>query len=349
MKNIGKIFLLAFVQAGIILALPLFITGAEGETPAQEGGVKAVIAATAEVKGENKTEKTQLDAQTEISLLVDGETKKMSMESYLCGVLSAEMPASFEPEALKAQAAAARTYAIYRVNSGVHAGCVCSDPNCCQAWLSDDAIREKWGTAYSAYAAKIVNAVNETDGVCITYDGEAILAAFHSSSGGYTEDSGNVFTKALPYLISVESPEKAEEVPNYITTLTLTKDDVYKAVEAFLPEAAVQVSDGAILTEAVYSETGRLLRVKLGGETVSGTELRKIFSLRSAMVSWQNTDDGISFTVTGYGHGVGMSQYGANALAKQGAGWEEIISHYYPGTSTVPISALSLENASASL
>ena len=168
----------------------------------------------------------------------------------------------------------------------------------------------------------------------------AILAAFHSSSGGRTESSENVFGKALPYLVSVESRDDAEAVPNYISSVSYTEDELYAALAAWNEEAAVRVSEGALLSDAVFSTAGRLLSVKLCGEEVSGSELRRIFSLRSADVSWQRNEDGISFSVTGYGHGVGMSQYGANNMAAHGADCWEILSHYYPGTSITPVTAL---------
>lgn len=338
MKNLGKIFLLAFLQAGVILALPLFVGGESVQEPAPQPSA-AVMAAV------DEPEEQVMDRDAVISLLVDGETRQISLEDYLFGVVAAEMPASFEPEALKAQAVAARTYAMYRISSGIHDGAICADHNCCQAWMSDAALTEKWQEAYEAYAEKIRTAVGETDGQCITYEGAAILAAFHSSSNGRTESSENVFGMALPYLVSVESREDVASVPNYISSVTLSEDELYSALAAWNPEAAVRVSEGALLSDAVFSTSGRLISVKLCGEAVSGSELRKIFSLRSADLSWQRQEDGISFTVIGYGHGVGMSQYGANSMAKLGVSCGEILSHYYPGTSLAPISAIAVGTA----
>lgn len=338
MKNLGKIFVLAFLQVGVILALPVFMTDKVKDEPAAP--TAAVMAEVAE------TVAPAAEEATVICLLVDGGEREMSLEEYLVGVVAAEMPASFEAEALKAQAVAARTYAMYRIGSNAHDGAICADYGCCQAWLSAEQLQEKWGAAYDDYADKIRSAVSETKGQCLTYNGEAILAAFHSSSGGKTESSENVFGQALPYLVSVESREDPAAVPNYISAVELTESELYSAVAAWNSEAAVRVSQGALLSEAVFSTTGRLISVKLCGEEISGSELRRIFALRSADVSWQRGEEGISFTVTGYGHGVGMSQYGANNMAAQGSDWREIVSHYYPGTDIVPVSAVA-ESASA--
>ncbi len=338
MKNLGKIFVLAFLQVGIILALPVFMADRVEAAPTMPSA--AVMAEVVETKP------PAVDKETVICLLVDGEEREMNLEEYLLGVVAAEMPASFEPEALKAQAVAARTYAMYRIGSNAHDGTICSDYGCCQAWLSTEQLQEKWAAAYDDYEGKIRSAVGETKGQCLAYNGEAILAAFHSSSGGKTESSENVFGQALPYLVSVESREDPAAVPDYISSVELTESELYSAVAAWNSEAAVRVSQGALLSEAVFSTTGRLMSVKLCGEEISGSELRKIFALRSADVSWQRGEEGISFTVTGYGHGVGMSQYGANNMAKQGAGWQEIVSHYYPGADIVPVSEIA-ESASA--
>ncbi len=337
MKNMGRIFVLAFLQVGIILVLPLFM-GSETVKKTEEPPTQAVIVPVPEQ--ERESEETVIDREMTIRLIVDGAERELSLEEYLFGVVAAEMPASFELEALKAQAVAARSYAMHCISSGVHDGAVCSDHSCCQAWLSDEVLREKWGDSYDACAEKMRTAVGGTDGCCLSYEGEAILAAFHSSSNGRTESSENVFGQAIPYLISVESNEDPETIPNYVSQTEFTDDELYAAVSAWNSEAAVRVSEGALFSEAVFSTTGRLLSVKLCGENVSGSQLRKIFSLRSADVSWQRIENGINFTSVGYGHGVGMSQYGADNMAKQGADWQEIVSHFYPGTDIIPVSAV---------
>ncbi|MBR6521104.1 MAG: stage II sporulation protein D [Oscillospiraceae bacterium] len=335
MKNLGKMFVLALLQVGVIISLPLFMEKGEDISPALPSA--AVMAG--EKTEPQRSELPQAETTTIRLLSAEGE-RETELEEYLFGVVAAEMPASFEDEALKAQAVAARSYAMHRIASGIHNGAICSDYSCCQAWLSEDELKEKWGAYYEIYSDKIRSAVNETAGQCLAYGGEAILAAFHSSSGGKTESSENVFGQAVPYLVSVESREDPEAVPDYVSSVEFTEDELYAAIAAWDSEAAVRVSEGALFSEAVFSTSGRLISVKLCGEEVSGSVLRKIFALRSADVSWERVGNGIRFIVTGYGHGVGMSQYGANNMAKQGMGWQEIVYHYYPGTNIVPVSSL---------
>ena len=143
----------------------------------------------------------------------------------------------------------------------------------------------------------------------------------------------------------MESREDPSAVPNYVSEVEFTEDELYTAIAAWNEDAAVRVSEGALFSEAIFSTSGRLLSVKLCGEEVSGSTLRKIFALRSSDISWERVEKGIRFIVTGYGHGVGMSQYGANNMAKQGADWREIVSHYYPGTDIVPVSVFEMVTA----
>ena len=155
-----------------------------------------------------------------VRLLVGGEVRTLPLEDYLCGVLAAEMPASFPPEALKAQAVAARTYAVSAGRAHKHGEAdVCADFGCCQAWLSEDALRERWGGDYGQNAQKIAAAVEATAGQILLYEGEPVFAAFHSSSAGATEDCGEVWNPR-PYLISVPSPETAADVPGYVSTVS---------------------------------------------------------------------------------------------------------------------------------
>ncbi len=280
-----------------------------------------------------------MDGEFKLTLLDGGEVREMSLAQYLRGSLGAEMPASFEPEALKAQAVALRTYLLYklRVNpSDAHPEAdICSDSTCCAAWRDPESLREKWGGDFDANFAKIASAVAETDGLYISYGGEPALAVFHSSSAGRTEDSGNVWNSSLPYLVSVESPESAGDVPNYVSTVTVTPEEFSSAVAAAHPEADFTGETSDWIGTPVYSESGRLLTVTIGGIDVSGRELRSLFSLRSTAVTFNVTGEAIEMTTTGYGHGVGMSQYGANAMAKSGSTFREILENYYPGTEIV--------------
>ncbi|MBP5165826.1 MAG: stage II sporulation protein D [Oscillospiraceae bacterium] len=276
----------------------------------------------------------QADLAAEVLLITEEGEKRMDMRSYLVGVVAAEMPASFMPEALEAQAVAARTFTFFRMREEpVHEnGAVCADPGCCKAYMDADRLKERWGERWSENLRKIERAVEGTDGEIVVYDGAPVFAAFHSSSCGSTENSENVWSGALPYLRSVESPEKAEDVPGYHSELAISFDELRRIAGRDCPEADLSGDPEGWLTGAEYSTTGRLKSVSLGGVRLSGTQMRKLFGLRSAAVIWELEEDGVHFHVSGYGHGVGMSQYGAEVMAENGADHEEILAHYYTGT-----------------
>ncbi|MDR3149501.1 MAG: stage II sporulation protein D [Oscillospiraceae bacterium] len=283
------------------------------------------------------------DANVSLRLFSGGKTQTLTLRDYLIGVVAAEMPASFEPEALKAQAAAARTYTYYRVNhaqsNGVHPDAdTCDDPMHCKAWLSDNALRDKWGGSYTVNIEKITEAVDNTDGMLVMFDGEPILAVFHSSSGGNTEDSSNVWSKQLPYLQSVDSPETADSVPDFETAVTLSTSEFRLTALAEYPEMSLSGSSADWFKDVKRSDAGRIISLSLGGVTLTGTELRLLFGLRSANITWVIADGSITFNVVGYGHGVGLSQYGANELAKQGMGYKDILLYYYRGSDVCPLS-----------
>ena len=168
-----------------------------------------------------------------------------------------------------------------------------------------------------------------SDGQVLLYDGEPILAAFHSSSDGVTAASGDVWVKDLPYLASVESPENDESVPNYYSVKTFTAEEFCRIFTQAYPQAQFAADGEGWIQEATRNGSGRVETVTIGGVTVEGTQVRSLFGLRSASFTVENTAQEVTFHVTGYGHGVGMSQYGANELARQGKTWQEILHWYY--------------------
>ena len=288
--------------------------------------------AQAEEINKPKAEKLSSDDTYKVRVLCGDEVIRISAYDYLVGVVAAEVPASFESEALKAQAVAARTY-LQRDLSGTskHENAdICSSPDCCQAYMSEDALKEKWGKNYDKYIEIIKDAVSETDGEYLSYDGEPIMAAFHSSSAGKTEDSDAIWGD-YPYLVSVSSPEGEDDVPNYISTLSLRDIDFRDTVLYLKPEADMTGDAGDWVSDTKRDLSGRVESMTIGGVEFSGRELRELFSLRSTAFELEHEDGEFIFTVTGYGHGVGMSQYGANVMAKGGADYKEILEHYYPG------------------
>lgn len=309
----------ALLCLAIALMLPLLFAGGGQAEPAPSAEPESAAGG--------------LDSELSFTVLTANGVETVTMSDWLPGVVAGEMPALFEEEALKAQAVAARTYIMYsmgRENPAHPEADVCDDPACCKAHSTDEALREKWGESYEENMARVLEAVRSTDGEYMSYGGEVIQAVFHSSSAGRTEDSAAIW-QAEPYLVSVESPETAEDVPNYVTSVTVSPEDFRAAVLAVHPEAEFGEDPAFWLGAAVRDASGRVESVDIGGTQVPGTELRTLFQLRSTAFTLDYTAEGFLFTVTGYGHGVGMSQYGANVMAEDGADYEEILTHYYPG------------------
>lgn len=331
-----KTLLLAYIALLIVYLLPFVFRDRE---PADS--VTAAPLPTMQTRAlslgapESPLVQAQADLPERVRVLVGNEVAEMDMQDYLTGVVAAEMPASFPPEALKAQAVAARTYALYCAATGKHQDAeVCADSGCCQAWLSDGQLRENWGGNYEKNLQAVRNAVEATAGEYLSYGGEPVFAAFHSSSAGATEDCGAIWS-ALPYLVSVESPESARDVPGYVSSLRCAVIDFRDVILSAHPEADFTGEPGTWLGELRRDGSGRVSAAVLGGVSVPGTELRRLFSLRSTAFTLEYTEGYFVFTVTGNGHGVGMSQYGAKVLADEGADYTQILAHYYPGTALV--------------
>ena len=267
--------------------------------------------------------------------VLDGETVlEMDLGEYLVGVVRAEMPASFQPEALKAQAVAARTYTLYKLRTGGNHGDtadICTDSTCCQAYLAEGQARTNWGEDADVNEKKVEAAVAETDGQVILYGGMPILAVFHSSSAGLTRAAGEVWLNDLPYLQAVPSPEPSDAIPNYYSRVEFTAEEFRQRILAAFPEAELSGGVESWLGYAAVDSAGSVATLSVGGVKVKGSGLRSALGLRSACFTWEAQDGKLVFFVTGYGHGVGMSQYGANAMAEQGADYREILTHYYTG------------------
>ena len=274
------------------------------------------------------------DQSVTLSVLVGDQVQEMTLGDYLWGVVAAEMPANFHEEALKAQAAAARTYTVYKLlhPSGAHEADLCSDPGCCQAWMSREDRMAAWDASEAeALSEKVTRAVTETDGMAVCYGGEPIQAVFHAASDGTTRSAQEVWGTEVAYLQSVTSPE-GEEVPNYYSTVQVSASDFAAAVTGAVSGCDLSGAVESWIGEVRYDEAGLSEAVVIGGVEVPTSTLRTLFSLRSSSLTLEAAGDTVTFYVTGYGHGVGMSQYGANALAGQGKGWQEILTWYYSGT-----------------
>lgn len=285
--------------------------------------------------GEGGTAPARLTAGEPIRVLLgDGTVTLLPLEEYVWGVVAAEMPASFHPEALKAQAVAARTYAAKRAESGRHPEAdVCADSSCCQAYRSREEMMARWGARGEEYAQKLSDAVAATEGEALWYEGELIDAVFHSSSDGATAEAAQVWGAGAAYLASVPTPETAEEVPNFQSRMVFSPEEFAALWTEKYPQATLEGEPEGWFTALERTDWGGVRAVTVGGVTVTGGEVRVALGLRSTRFTVAVEEGEIVFTATGYGHGVGMSQYGANVLAEQGKGYREILTHYYSGVS----------------
>jgi len=281
------------------------------------------------------------DSDVFVRVLLGEDIMEMPMEMYLIGVVAAEMPASFEMQALMAQAVAARTDALHKMHVAPRPSHpdadVCGDYRCCVAFSSSEALYERWGDNYIYNLTRIINAVTMTDGVFLAFEGQPIMAVFHASSAGMTETSGNVWISDRPYLLSVESPETEDLVPGFVGAVTVSNSDFAETVLQNFPDAVFGDDEDAWITDINYTDSGRIAYITLGGVPVRGTVLRSMFGLRSTAVSIERSDSDIVFITAGHGHGVGMSQHGANIFAKNGKTYREILLAYYTGVEFVEL------------
>ena len=264
-----------------------------------------------------------------------GEIEELPLDTYLLGVVSAEMPANFEQEALNAQALVARTYTIYSIvhNQDKHGEAdICDDSNCCQAWISKEDRMARWEEAErESNWRKIEVAVNTTAGRIITYNGEVIDAFFHSNSGGTTEAPVNVWGGTnYPYLQSVETAGE-DAYSQYSSEVVLTKEELQNKILAKHSDFTIDYNQSDCIQILEYTESGRVKTIKIGNLNLSGVEVRSTLGLKSANFEITIDGDNIKFAVKGYGHGVGMSQTGADSMAKSGSNYEEIVKHFYTG------------------
>ena len=320
---------------GLILSVVLFLLPLlTVPSPGSEAAAEELPTGTLPIHRAVQTASGERDKNRMVKLQqADGTVAELSMSDYLFGVVAAEMPAAFEEEALKAQACAARTYTVGKQGRTTQAhpeADVCTDINCCQAYIEPDQAAENWGENAQVYTAKIAAAVADTDGVAALYDGAPIQAVFFSSAAGRTVDAVEVWGNAVPYLSGVDSPE-GEEVPNYHSTASVPVEEFKRTLLAKVPQADLSGPPSGWFGDTVRNSAGGVSSVTVGGAAVTGSALRELFSLRSANFTVTADESAVTFSVTGYGHGVGMSQYGANALARQGKTYEEILKWYYTG------------------
>lgn len=261
------------------------------------------------------------------------QVEEIPIDEYLVNVVSGEMPADYDIEALKAQAVVARTYTIYQIinNSSKHENAdVCDLSTCCQAWISKENRLSRWDeNLRQSNWQKIQDVVNQTKGLIITYNNSPINAFFHSNSGGTTEIPVNVWGgTGYPYLQSVETSGE-EGYSQYYSEVEISNNDILKKLKSKYPNIKIDFKNSDDIKIIDYTNSNRVKTIKFGNTQISGVEARTIFGLKSANFEIVKNENSIKFKVKGYGHGVGMSQTGADSLAKSGSNYEEIIKHFY--------------------
>ena len=270
-------------------------------------------------------------AKETITVLRDGDAQEEDFETYLTQVVLSEMPAVFATEALKAQAVAARTFARRQMAGGKHADAdVCSQSACCQACLSADALQERYGAAFDAAWDKASNAVQQTQDEVLTYGGALIDAVYFSCSGGSTEAAAAVWGMDVPYLQAVDSPGEQDAL-RYESEAAFPEDELRAILNKAAPEAKLDGPSDGWFGEPILTDGGGVASVTIGGEDFTGTQLRSLLGLNSTRFTVTCGDGEVVFHVRGFGHRVGMSQYGANAMAKLGFDYRAILQYYYRG------------------
>ncbi|MFI3254266.1 MAG: stage II sporulation protein D [Eubacteriales bacterium] len=270
------------------------------------------------------------DQSIDITLLRQtGEVETLSLDAYLWGVVAAEMPATFPLEALKAQTVAARSYTGLRLANPKHSNAVvCDDSACCQAYIDVSERLRLWGTDAPFYQEHLREAISQTNGLYVLYEDQPIDALFFSSSSGQTLEAQEVWGTAVPYLQSVPSPEDPD-IPNYHSQVVYTESELALLLQENYPQIKLGSDPNTWVSAILADSAGGVAQMTLGGITLTGSQLRSLFSLRSTYFTLDYENNNFTFSVTGYGHGVGMSQYGAKALADQGYAFDQILTWYY--------------------
>ena len=328
--NFNRLYILCFILF-FIICLPVWVVKAYSFSEEQPSNPYKL-----------PDEQPALKKDFPISLY-NTKTKKnetIDLEDYLIGVVAAEMPASFELEALKAQAVAARTYTIKKTQLFNGGGCsrggdICTDSTHCQAYATLSQRKKNWGNNFSLYESKVKEAVSQTLGEAVMYENQPIEAFFHSSAGGKTENSENAFSEPLPYLISVDSDEK--DSPKSIETIKISRKSFIKTLnEEFGAKLKNSILENNIDILNRFS-SGRVDKIQIGAKEVTGKQIRSALALNSTNFSFKYDKNNVIITTKGFGHGVGMSQNGANIMAKEGNDYKDILQHYYTSTQILNI------------
>ena len=333
-----KVFIYFFIFLFICFILPALLTKVNIDTYSSIDNNDEKINNSAEVK------EYEYAKYGVIKLLHSdtNEVEEVPIDTYLCNVVSAEMPVDFQKEALKAQAIVARTYTIYKINNKKHDNAdICDDSTCCQAWISKEDRLARWDESKEEKWKKIEECVKETSGKIITYNNQPINAFFHSNSGGKTELPVDVWggESDMPYLQVVETAGE-DTYSQYNSEAEFTNEQIIEKLKEKYPDIQIDFNNDEDIKILEYTSSQRVKTIKFGNHQISGTEARSIFGLRATNFEIIKEEGKIKFVVKGYGHGVGMSQTGADSLAKSGATAEDIINHFYVGVEIKEVNSI---------
>ncbi len=339
MKNIGIINLILLLA---LVFVPIISVGG-GQTEKVSADAASTVSETIETTTDAPVTEAAKSEEEDIIKVFRTSSKtveEIKTIEYLVGCVAAEMPAKYHEEALKAQAVAAHTYALRQKLDGEKSpsdaleGAYLTDSSSYhQGYMSEAERKKQWGDNFDEYEEKITNAVKAVADKTIVYDGAPILAAFHSACNGKTEDAVNVWGDEIPYLSSVTSAGDKLS-PDYSSTITMTADEFREGVSSI---DGVKLGDDPSkwVGESNKTKAGNVIKITVGGKEIIGRDLRSALGLRSCSFDIEYKNKSFSIVTTGYGHSVGMSQYGADYMARQGSDWQEILLHYYSGVKIV--------------
>ena len=321
MKHWKPIIIGISLVAAVTIMIPAVLVA-----PFNENGVEAEQQMLKEPRKQQQEKQADIQPSIQVYRNTQKTVETVPLEDYVAGVVAAEMPATFELEALKAQALTARTFVVKaltaKTKKEIPEGADITDTVNDQVYLNDKELKKSWGNKYEANISKIKEAVSATKGQLLTYDNQLITPSFFSTSNGYTENSEDYWPNALPYLRSVASPWD-EKSPKYISETTLSLSEFERLLRV---NVGSNEDVGKIISR---TEGKRIGEIEIGGKRLSGKEVRELLGLRSSDFSWYKKGNQVVITTKGYGHGVGMSQYGANGMAESGKTYKDIIAHYY--------------------
>lgn len=321
---------LILILASAVIMLILPVAALKEFAPSTDKSTNSHIISTTEntVNDDNQQQK---DDTITVFLSSQNQNVEMDMFEYICGSVAAEMPLAYHEEALKAQAVTCYTNALrLKLNSEKTNNADISDNTAIhQGYINEAERKAKWGNDFEKYESKLKNVVNSVENQAIYYNEQLIVAAFFAISCGKTESSGNLWSESVPYLTSVESQGDCLS-PQYATSVSFSLDEFVSKMKNTKAEFNINSLTNAVAITKT-SPTGTVLKAEINGNSYTGEEIRSIFSLRSPVFTITSTDSSITFNVLGYGHGIGMSQYGADYFARQGYTYKDILMHYYTG------------------